>query len=97
MDIPVQVFRSSKLQRPVTVELQFPEQLREMFDSDVVTLAPGVDSGRLYLRVNDDSRIPGQWDLVVRATSIDSQGQPVVSQSVLDVLVLPANKTVATK
>lgn len=90
--VPVQVLRSSQLEHQVIIDLDVPEELQGKFHCEALTLSPSVDTGALNLHIAEDLELVGQWDLVVRGTSFDEQGYPVVSQSTLDVLVTPPSQ-----
>ena len=83
--VPVTVSRSVKLPLPTTVELVIPEELRGVIEFDPLVLPPDQSQGLLTIRTKSDSRLHGRWPWLLRATSLQDDRWPVVSETSLDV------------
>lgn len=88
VQVPVRVLSSSRIKHPVTLTLDVPQELQGKFQCDELQLNAEAETGTLSIHAADDSQLHGQWDLVVRATTLDEQGYPVVAQATVDILVI---------
>ena len=84
--VPVTVSRSVKLPLPTTVELVIPEELRGVIEFDPLVLPPDQSQGLLTIRTKSDPRLHGRWPWSLRATSLQDDRWPVVSETILDVV-----------
>jgi hypothetical protein len=83
--IPIQVSRSAKLQTDVDVKLIAPPEIAELLAAKTMTLSPRESSGKLAITTVGDKRLSGRWTLTLRATALEQDKWPVVSQCEVDV------------
>jgi len=81
IDIPVQLSRSVKLPLPTTVELIIPDELMGVISVEPLVLPAGTDAGSLKLVTTDDPRLLGNWTVRLRATAMQNEQWPVVSET----------------
>ena len=85
LQVPVTISRSVKLPLPTTVELVIPDELRGVIEFDPLVLPPDQSQGLLTIRTKSDARLHGRWTWQLRATSLQEDRWPVVSETSLDV------------
>jgi len=84
-DVPITVSRSAKLREPARVELQPGAELAGLLSAEPIVL--GVDQQQAVLRVQSsgDNRLEGEYRFTVRATSMQHDTLPVISETIVDV------------
>lgn len=90
--IPVRIQRSAKLQTPVTVRLSVPEELHGLVECrpPVLELPVSGDHGLLTVVTQQDSRIAGDWEFRVEASTRQDDRWPVASQTTVQVQFVDA-------
>ena len=71
--LPVRISRSPKLVGEVTVQLEWPSELRDLCQASTITLSETEVAGELMLHIPNDPRLTGQWRISVRASSQTGQ------------------------
>ncbi|MEZ5945117.1 MAG: PPC domain-containing protein [Planctomycetaceae bacterium] len=84
-EVPVNILRSVKFPKPVTVDLEIPDELQGILSPEPMTLEPEAESGRLRVHSTTDPKLTGQWTFRVRATARQDDRWPVVSEAELNV------------
>lgn len=95
ISIPIVVSRSVQLPLPTTVELEIPEELKGIVECDPITLSAEVTEGVLKVRTQSDPRLLGRWFWTLKATSLQDDRWPVVSQTDVDIRVESTTKVSA--
>lgn len=80
-EIAVNVARSPKLPLPVKVELVVPEEATGFISATPLLIEPDKTSGVLQIFSKIDEQLRGQWNLTVRATALQDEKWPVISES----------------
>lgn len=80
-EITVNVSRSPKLPLPVKVELIVPDEATGFISAAPLTIEPDKTSGVLQIVSGTDEQLRGQWNLLVRATAMQDEKWPVISES----------------
>lgn len=84
-EIPVTIARSAKLPLPTTVELVIPEEILGLLNSESVTVAADQTKAILTVTTSADARLEGPWQLTVKATALQDEKWPVISEAVIPV------------
>ncbi|MFO0999193.1 MAG: PPC domain-containing protein [Planctomycetaceae bacterium] len=79
--INVNVSRSPELPLPVRVELIVPDEAKGFISATPLMIEPGEHSGVLQVVSTTDEQLRGQWNLTVRATALQDEKWPVISES----------------
>ena len=81
--IPIEIARSTKLPKSVSIELVIPDELVGLVQSvpAITTLAPNQNKAALKIQTVPDSRLVGRWKLHVKATALQNGKWPTVSQT----------------
>ena len=87
--IPVSVSRSPKLSLATTIELIVPEEISGLLQATPVILPFDQDRGTLTITTVADPALQGPWMLTVKATSLQDNQWPVVSQTDIPVNFTP--------
>lgn len=95
ISIPVVVSRGVQLPLPTTVELEIPGELKGIVECDPITLSAEVTEGVLKVRTQSDPRLLGRWFWTLKATSLQDDRWPVVSQTDVDIRVESTTKVSA--
>lgn len=93
--IPIVVSRGVQLPLPTTVELEIPEELKGIVECDPITLSAEVTEGVLKVRTQSDPRLLGRWFWTLKATSLQDDRWPVVSQTDVDIRIESTTKVSA--
>lgn len=80
-EITVKVSRSPELPLPVKVELVVPDEATGSISATPLILEPDKTSGVLQIVSKADEQLRGQWDLTVRATALQDDKWPVISET----------------
>lgn len=80
-EISVKVSRSPELNLPVNVELIVPDEAIGFISATPLMIDPGKSSGVLQIVSRADEQLRGQWNLTVRATAMQDDKWPVISES----------------
>ncbi len=80
-EIPVSVSRSVKLPLATTIELIVPEEITGLLQVAPVILPPDQDRGKLTISTVADPALAGPWSFTLKATSLQDNRWPVVSQT----------------
>ena len=80
-EIPVLVSRSAKLPLATTIELIVPEEITGLLQAASVILPPDQDRGKLTITTAADPALAGAWSFTLKATSLQDNQWPVVSQT----------------
>lgn len=91
-DITVKLQRSAALAEPARIELQLDEGLQGMFTAEPVTVAADQSTATLHVTPAAGSHLPGRHELGIRATVLQDDRWPVVSQTNVPVEIV-ANKS----
>jgi hypothetical protein len=81
VEVPFNISRSPRLQHPVTVTLQVPEEAAELLRPEPLELQPEQLSGVLRIHSVNDPRIHGPWHLRLTASTTLDGRWPVISES----------------
>jgi hypothetical protein len=81
--VPVRVSRSPRLPNAAMVELQVPDEIAGFLHAESLTLPPGQDQGELRITLANDARLAGDWLLTLRATALQEDQWPVISDAEL--------------
>lgn len=95
ISIPIVVSRGVQLPLPATVELEIPEELKGIVECDPITLSTEVSEGVLKVRTQSDPRLLGRWFWTLKATSLQDDRWPVVSQTDVDIRIESTTKVSA--
>jgi hypothetical protein len=95
ISIPIVVSRGVQLPLPTTVELEIPEELKGIVECDPITLSAEVSEGVLKVRTQSDPRLLGCWFWTLKATSLQDDRWPVVSQADVDIRIESTTKVSA--
>lgn len=71
--LPVRISRSPKLVGAVTVQLDWPSELRDLCQASTISLSETEIAGELTLDIPNDPRLTGQWRISVRANGQTGQ------------------------
>ena len=82
--LPVRIGRSPRLTNPVMIELVCPPHVIGVVAAPV-TLNSGERTANLSLRIGEDESGPFNMPLIVRATTRDDQGFPVVAEDDIEI------------
>ena len=80
-EIPVSVSRSAKLPVATTIELIVPEEIRGLLQAAPLILPPDQYQGKLTITTVADPALAGPWSFTLKATSLQDNQWPVVSQT----------------
>lgn len=95
--VPLQVGRASTLTQPATIEVVPAKHVRGV-TAERVTVAPDVMKTFLTIKFDKDAIGPFNLPLTIRATTLDSRGQPVVHECVIEVVTdAPAPETIQVR
>jgi hypothetical protein len=83
--VPFKIFRSHKLQQPVTVALTVPEDLNGLLKAEPVLVPVGKTDGVLRITTVGDPRLQGERSLTLHATAMQPGNLPVWSDVVVPV------------
>ncbi len=83
VEIPLNIFRSSKLQTTVTLDLEMPESLQDLISCEPVLLAADQQHHSLLVNTKADTRLSGTIPVTLRATTLQD-GKWLV-KSIVDV------------
>jgi hypothetical protein len=84
-EIPIVVSRSAKLPAAVSVQLVAPEPIRRHIQCAPVTLPAEQTRQVLQVSTAPGDRLNGEWEFQVRATALEQNQWPVVSQTTVAV------------
>jgi hypothetical protein len=84
-DVPVTISRSARLPIATTVRLEVPAEIDGLLRADPLVLAPGQDTGTLHISSAADVRLAGAWQFRLKATALQDDRWPVVSETDLRV------------
>lgn len=81
--IPIDISRSSKLQKVVSVELVIPDELAGLIKSVParLDLAANQNQAILTVQTKPNPRLTGRWKLGIRATALQDDRWPVISRT----------------
>ena len=85
----VTVKRGQLAPQPMVVELMMPQHFSGIM-AEPITIPAGSDQGTLQIQMTNPSG-PFNMPMTVRATTHDSDGLPLFSESKLEVIRKPAN------
>jgi len=91
-EVPVSVSRSPRLTAPVTVRLLVPEEAAGLLIAEPLVLSPEQTTGRLRISTAADPRLLGPWQLRLAASTLLEDRWPVVSEAVVNVDIMPADR-----
>ena len=80
-EVPVEILRSVKLIEPTVVELEVPAQLSGILTCTPITISTEQDKGVLRIETINDPRLPGNWQLKIKATALQDGEWPAISQT----------------
>jgi hypothetical protein len=88
-DMIATVRRVARFMEPVTLELLFPNDVREQFKTTAVHLPSDQENVQVRVEVPTDASLVGEHDVIIRATAIEDGKWPVVSQTTVTVVIVP--------
>ena len=86
-DVPVVLARSTKLPVAATIKLHVPDEASGLLNAEPLVLPPGQDRGVLRITSIADPRLSGQWSLSLSATALQDGKWPVVSETLLPLVI----------
>ncbi|MFN9719124.1 MAG: hypothetical protein ACK58L_10545 [Planctomycetota bacterium] len=81
VEVPVQISRSPRLALPTTIQLEVPEELRGVLHSEELRLDASQNSGMVIIRTSAVPQLAGPWTWTLRATALQEDRWPVVSET----------------
>ena len=85
IEVPVKISRSPKLPIASKISLDIPEELQGLIECDSMTLEADKSSGTISIRTVGSDVLHGPWDWTLRATSLQNDTWPVVSETTISV------------
>ncbi len=79
-DVPLQISRSRKFARPVDIELVVPRDLAGLLKADSLRVPADQNTAVVTIQTADDSALVGDWEFKIKATGMQEEKWPVVSE-----------------
>jgi len=80
-EIPFTVSRSAKLPLAVSAELIVPDEIKSLLRFEPVSLSPDMDHATLKVITENDAALEGPWSFTVKATALQDDKWPVISET----------------
>lgn len=91
-EVPLSISRSPRLTAPVTITLLVPAEATGMLIAEPLVLTPEQTTCRLRINPTADPRLLGPWQLRIAASTLLNDRWPVVSETLLDVDLMPVEQ-----
>src|SRR5687768_5766609 len=91
-EVPVKVSRYPKLAQPAVLELRVPDNLAGQLSAEALTVPPGEDQATLRIVSTAGPRLVGPQTVTIRATAMQPQNLPVISETSLEIEFVSAGQ-----